>query len=248
MCIAILKPKNRQVKKATLKRCFESNPDGAGFMYAKDKKLYIEKGFMSFNAFYEKYTELDLSPHQTLIHFRIKTHGAISKDNCHPFIVSDRIGFIHNGIIDIDTKGNESDTMAFNREYLKRINDLDRCISNVGIQDLLSDRIGGSKLVFLDNLGRTNIINEDLGVWDRGIWYSNRSYKDSFSFNGYKYPTTYTIDAYEDSTGLYKCYDCGADLIDGFEIDNEICIDCIESDTFYSSLLKQSKSQTAYRI
>jgi len=38
MCIAIMKSANKKINKATLKRCYDANPDGAGFMYADNMK------------------------------------------------------------------------------------------------------------------------------------------------------------------------------------------------------------------
>ena len=39
MCIAIMKSANKKISKSTLRRCYDANPDGAGFMYAEDKQL-----------------------------------------------------------------------------------------------------------------------------------------------------------------------------------------------------------------
>ena len=51
MCIAIYKPSDKILSQETLNECYDSNPDGAGFMYAQDKKLHIEKGFFSYDSF-----------------------------------------------------------------------------------------------------------------------------------------------------------------------------------------------------
>jgi hypothetical protein len=37
MCIAIMKSENKKISKSTLQRCYDANPDGAGFMYAETK-------------------------------------------------------------------------------------------------------------------------------------------------------------------------------------------------------------------
>jgi hypothetical protein len=42
----------------------------------------------------------------------------------------------------------------------------------------ISEYIGYSKLVFLDNKDKYTIINEELGKWSSGNWYSNDSYKE----------------------------------------------------------------------
>ena len=73
MCIAIYKPEGHLIPQETLERCFNANPDGAGYMFHKNDKLYIKKGFFTFKEFWSSYKR-DKSK-QTVIHFRIKTHG-----------------------------------------------------------------------------------------------------------------------------------------------------------------------------
>ena len=62
MCIAIMKSANKKINKATLRRCYDANPDGAGFMYAEDKQLHVKKGYFTFKEFYKavSYTHLTL--------------------------------------------------------------------------------------------------------------------------------------------------------------------------------------------
>jgi glutamine amidotransferase len=177
MCIAIYKPKDKVLSLATLKECYTSNPDGAGFMYAENKKLHIEKGFFSFQSFYDAFKKHETK--QAVIHFRIKTHGKIDTTNCHPFAVNNAIGFVHNGIISGFGDANHSDTIGFNQNILQPL------VSKWGnlalfqdpIIDLIEGRIGYSKLVFLDRHGNHKIMNEHKGEWDDGVWYSNNSYK-----------------------------------------------------------------------
>ena len=177
MCIAIYKPEGKILSQATLTECYDSNPDGAGFMYAENKKLHIEKGFFSFQSFYDAFKKHENK--QTVLHFRIKTHGKIDTTNCHPFAVNNAIGFVHNGIISGFGDANHSDTIGFNQSILQPL------VSKWGnlalfqdpIIDLIEGRIGYSKLVFLDRHGNHKIMNEHKGEWDDGIWYSNNSYK-----------------------------------------------------------------------
>jgi len=178
MCIAIYKPEEKIISKATLQECYSSNPDGAGFMFADDKQLNIEKGFFSFDSFYNAYKK-----HQNkkvVIHFRIKTHGEINKTNCHPFAVNNSLAFVHNGIISgLDGDKTLSDTIHFNEQILQPL--VNKWGNLALFQDpminLLETRIGYSKLIFLDRHGNHKIMNEHKGEWDDGIWYSNNSYK-----------------------------------------------------------------------
>ena len=177
MCIAIYKPRNVEVDQATLAQCFKSNPDGAGFMYAEQGRLTINKGYFSFDEFWEAF-----QPHankHAAIHFRIKTHGAVDEVNCHPFRVNNTLGFIHNGIISGHGSKEHSDTYMFNEEIIKPM--MKRFGKNVihddTIRNLIEKYIGYSKLVFLNNYGDYTIFNESSGHWHNGAWFSNSSYK-----------------------------------------------------------------------
>lgn len=177
MCIAIYKPKGKVLSQDTLKECYNFNPDGAGFMYAQDKKLHIEKGFFSYDSFYQAYQKHETK--QTVIHFRIKTHGKIDTTNCHPFAINNSIGFVHNGIISGFGDTNHSDTFGFNNEILQPLVHKwgNLALFQDPIINLIEGRIGFSKLVFLDRHGNHKIMNESKGEWDDGVWYSNNSYK-----------------------------------------------------------------------
>lgn len=178
MCIAIYKPQGIEIFKETLQHCFTANDDGAGFAYIEDKKIVIDKGYFVFDDFYTAYL-----PHknkQCIIHFRIKTHGGISVENCHPFSITEDLAFIHNGIISKQGSFSESDTKAFSEAILiplvtKWGKDI---IKTPQIQTLLGAYIGGSKLAFLDaENGTFTLCNEKFGVWDSDVWFSNLSYK-----------------------------------------------------------------------
>ena len=54
MCIIIAKNKNNRLpKKAELEYSFNHNHDGAGFMYPDNGKVIIDKGYMTFEKFYQ---------------------------------------------------------------------------------------------------------------------------------------------------------------------------------------------------
>jgi glutamine amidotransferase len=177
MCIAIYKPEGSIVPYKTLQRCYDANPDGAGFMYVENKKLHMQKGFFEFKDFWKAYHEHQGK--QAVIHFRIKTHGPINTDNCHPFLVNKGLGFVHNGIISGFGKDELSDTRHFNEEIIKPLATKwgNLSIFQPAIKSLIESRIGYSKLIFLDRFGNYDIFNEDKGSWDDKIWYSNTSYK-----------------------------------------------------------------------
>ena len=192
MCIAIYKPEGKLLSLSTLKECYTSNPDGAGFMYAEKKKLHIEKGFFSFQSFYDAFKKHESK--QAVIHFRIKTHGKIDTTNCHPFAINSSIGFVHNGVISGFGDADHSDTIGFNKGVLQPLVNKwgNLALFQDPIVELIESRIGYSKLVFLDRHGNHKIMNESKGTWDDGVWFSNTSYKP------YVAPATTSVSGWDD--------------------------------------------------
>lgn len=176
MCIAILNRKGALSRKI-LNECWNNNPDGAGLAFFNGRKIVIEKELKSFKCFYRTYTEHKTHFPDTdfLIHFRIATHGKINETNCHPFRISKTAAFIHNGIISrLAGKGEFSDTHKFNELVIKKLPA--NWMRSEPIIEMMQGYIGYSKLVFL--FGETSLIlNEDFGIWDKGNWFSNDTYK-----------------------------------------------------------------------
>lgn len=178
MCIAIMSPQSHTIPKEHLEQSFFINDDGAGFMYAENDTLHVEKGFMDFDSFYAAYKPHEDKP--IAVHFRITTHGDTDVANTHPFQVGNNLAFIHNGIINAVDRPDKtkSDTYWFNQKILVPVYKRDsRFIFKEHFKELIKEYIGYSKLVFLNNKGHHTIVNENKGVWDEGVWYSNTSYK-----------------------------------------------------------------------
>lgn len=188
MCIIIFKPKNRKMPSdEIIKRCFESNPNGAGIMYRnKDNQIVINKGFMTVDALKDAITEIskniELKKTDVCIHFRISTTGSTIPANCHPFPLSNEINDLkelsviadraiaHNGILhDYSKLHNQetdlSDTMYF-AKMLSGVND--RFLQNV-----ISAHAINSRFCLMTNKKTLTwgLIN------DKGLFYSNTSYK-----------------------------------------------------------------------
>jgi glutamine amidotransferase len=181
MCIIAAIPAGKQISKEVLKRCWENNPHGGGFMYNDGKQVLIFKEMVSFKRYYREFLNLRNSfPNSSFVcHFRISTHGKINTDNCHPFHVNKKLGFVHNGVISKAPLSLDfSDTFMFNETILKNLPS--NFLSNYSIMALIADYIGlGSKLTFLTNDNKLVFVNESAGVWDDGIWFSNKGYKAS---------------------------------------------------------------------
>jgi hypothetical protein len=181
MCIAIAKQAGVEIDPVILERCFTHNPDGAGFCIEQDGVLQIHKGLFTFKAFYDAFKPFENQ--KALIHFRIKTHGPLNTENCHPFFVNDECAFIHNGIISgVPNSRTESDTIMFNNLYIKPlVKDYGyAALKTTPIKKLIEDFIGHSKLAFFNkNEDDFLIFNKEKGnLSAEGIWFSNESWKE----------------------------------------------------------------------
>jgi len=179
MCLAILKPVESHVTKRKLRTGYKGNPDGAGFMFAADNEIQISKGYFSFRSFYKAFRQAEReNPNSNfVIHFRIATSGQIDKDTCHPFYVNPKLGFAHNGVFSKMGNKKISDTQQYNRQILKSYpKDF---IYKPKFVKKISNFCGWfNKLVFLDNKNSYLIVNENDGVWDGDVWFSNLTYID----------------------------------------------------------------------
>lgn len=204
MCIAIYQPAGKELSKEIIQNCWTANNDGAGLLFTHNEILYAHKELTDLELFYDYYKHIVEAVGKTtpmVLHFRIKTHGLISLKNCHPFMVNDQIGFVHNGILSIGIPANShtSDTFELNAQILQKLPD--DFLNYQGCISLLESYCKGSKLVFLNNKGEHKIINEKLGVWEDGCWFSNYSFKSRTYVSPYPYQSNF------DTSRAYNNYD-----------------------------------------
>lgn len=186
MCIIALKPAGISIPETTLKNMWDNNDDGAGFMYADRGTVRVVKGLMKFEDFLAAYKRV--GEHRKIVmHFRIKTHGAVSAELTHPFwIRKGDLAMVHNGVISTvgsaisSYNGTESDTSLYAKILSHRYPDPREALDNEAEITRIVSEIGWSKLVFLDNDGEHIIVNEKSGDWVDGCWFSNGSHKNSY--------------------------------------------------------------------
>lgn len=125
MCVIVYKPKGIEMPcQQDLVKCFNSNPDGAGYMLPINNKVVIRKGFMTFEDFKKdinkvvKDNHIDPKATPIVLHFRISTQGGVHKELCHPYPVCRSydemralasecdFGLAHNGIISLTSESN----------------------------------------------------------------------------------------------------------------------------------------------
>ena len=229
MCIIIAKEKKVGLPTySQLFNSFEYNNDGAGFMYVKNGKVIIDKGYMTWKKFYKRYQKLckkfnNFENQSLIMHFRIGTSSGNTPQNTHPYPISNKVddlhklyvktdlGMVHNGIIhDYTPKDkftNTNDTQEFILKYVSTLhNHYPKFYKDKYIMSGMED-ITNSKLAFMDTTGYIYYVGDF--VEENGVKFSNTSYKDWGSWYNY---------GFNDSLLTYKSdYDC-----DGYIDDNNL--------------------------
>lgn len=208
MCIIAIKPAGVSFPDDDrITTMWINNPDGAGFMYAKDGRVHIEKGFMELPHLLERLAkvrkDIDATETPFVLHFRITTHGGTKPANCHPFPISENVavlqklvmhtdmGVAHNGIIDIRPRADISDTMEYIVSQLAVIKSIDkRFLHKRKFMRLIENAIG-SKMAFLTGDGEIKTIGRFETAAD-GMRYSNTSYMPRISYSKWDIATSYT--------------------------------------------------------
>lgn len=190
MCVIVYKPEGVALpSEETLKRCWEANPDGAGFMYPAQGKVAIRKGFMDWEGFREAFSKemqgFGVHAAPIALHFRIATHGAVKPGCCHPFAVCKdygrmrersllaEVGFMHNGVLSgLDTSKAVSDSMAFARNVLAPLRQMcEDFMGDRGARRIIGSSAQGSRFLLMDGSGEVRTF----GRWHErdGVLYSN---------------------------------------------------------------------------
>lgn len=191
MCIIIISEKGtRQPNEKEFTNCFVNNPHGAGYMVARDGRVEIHKGFMTYADFIRSVRAERFSADDSVVyHFRISTQGGVNPQMCHPFPYTTRLeytekldlrcalGIAHNGIIPLTTGESKvySDTALFVADYLPLLIKNKADLSNPKKIKMLEELIN-SRMVFLDADGEIKYIGQGWIEEKSGLIFSNRSY------------------------------------------------------------------------
>ena len=201
-----------------IKDVYDSNSDGLGVMYSDGRKLHVHKVLPRDVAEARQFIEqLPDSDHMIACHWRMKTHGLIDMDNCHPYRVNADTYLAHNGILHTGNKKDveKSDTWHFIEDYLSTMPT--DALHDAKFLGMLGEFIENNRFAIMSADGRLSVVNRDQGIETHGVWFSNTyawspellipSYSRRPAFNdAYRYLDSYKwtglTDAYEDYEGL----------------------------------------------
>jgi predicted glutamine amidotransferase len=178
MCVIAVSQNGKKFPYEWLLDMWLVNDDGAGVAYVVDDQIHVRKGFMTFSSFNEFYEKLPEIPH--VIHFRLASIGAVSKQFTHPFRIDRQddlklkyqaeLVLFHNGTIKdyeqfaklAGISKKNSDTYCLAR-YLAKLSYNDKI-------KLLKRQIGSKFVVFSPS---SIVLLGQFFPKDDGFWFSN---------------------------------------------------------------------------
>lgn len=180
----------QQPTDTTLRAMFRHNPHGAGFMYARNGKVTIHKGFMNIGDFLAAVHAEKFTPNDSVVyHFRISTQAGVTASMTHPFPLSNqpkmmqaldltcRCGIAHNGIIRLTSDPDNhrySDTAIFVTQYLSKIIRRKADLKEPVTLELIW-QLAKSKFAIMDADGYIATVGHFID--DHGLLFSNDSYQ-----------------------------------------------------------------------
>lgn len=179
MCVIVHnRPNSRNLTREEFNKCWATNRDGYGLMYAKDWVVEVRKS-MELDESYELYLEaMRTAPEGNVVsHFRYKTHWPISKDNVHPFPCGlDEsmwvMHLVHNWVLGYTSKENPSwsDTRILATW-------LQRCPKGyhklAPFQEMINKQLSWDKVLIMDTTWHVEYFGDEGIMVDDGIWASN---------------------------------------------------------------------------
>ncbi len=218
MCVIVYKPKGAKLDKDIIRKCWERNKDGAGYIGKNpdNEEWMTAKGIMNFDEFCEMTEGLWQEESEAVFHFRIKSKGSICEILTHPFDfspdtpegedpdeTSQRMLF-HNGTVrflaDYAMPGmNNSDTSMLAEAILKPLDDVnvDRLLTH------MANEGHGRFVTFID--GKVNLYTDNESKWVNGVWFSNLRHE----------PTQQQQRQSQQQTRTHSRYDYGDDYWGG---------------------------------
>lgn len=190
MCLLCVMEPNETPTREQLLTAAEANPHGFGFAIMTNDRILTGRG-MDAEEVIDRFLRLRAGfPNgHAMFHTRFTTHGSTSKANCHPFRVAGDpdIVLAHNGVLPLNPDDDRSDTRLFAEEWLPELGI--EALDDPVMYAELENWARGSKVAIFSKSSLLQkdvyILNEHLGHWNKGIWWSNYSYEKYKSYGSY---------------------------------------------------------------
>lgn len=200
MCLIAYVPAGKILPQKNIEAAHLGNSDGIGVMSADGVEKFVGRKALKRAKRYIR--RLQDGNREYAVHFRYATHGDVTLANCHPHRLPNGNGYMmHNGILSDYSKratARYSDTALYAAIHTSP--DASDVRTMISYWDKQGKTIGGNKLCILLPTGNFLLVNDHMGEWIEGVWYSQTyslpgSYGSRWyntrslnKFNDYGYP------------------------------------------------------------
>lgn len=175
MCVIIAKPTKANAPTiATIRAAIATNPHGNAIVWVKDGKLETYKTLNAEDmiAYYTNHFE-ELNKTSFVFHARIATNGSKKLENCHGWsTLNDSVAFFHNGILNIESRGDLTDSETFLRDIYEPIA---KVHGHKAAEPAIRAIIGSSKFAFIAKNGHIKLYGNYREK--EGVYYSNLNHE-----------------------------------------------------------------------
>jgi hypothetical protein len=186
MCLLTFVSPGVQPDTAALSIGAAENPDGHGYAVVAGDRIITGHSLFASRAI-DQFADVRAAHPDgpALFHSRYATHGVTDKTNCHPFRVGgdSRTVLAHNGVMPKTAQPSKKDTRSDTRIVAETLipNGMFGSLRSKRGRRRLEKWMGvHNKIVILTvdhrHPERFYILNEEQGIWEGGIWYSNFGY------------------------------------------------------------------------
>jgi glutamine amidotransferase len=184
MCLLTVFSPEAEFNSRRMLNAADNNPDGFGFAILLDSHIARFRS-MNYNETADEFQRMREYYPETwaMFHHRFSTGGGETVENCHPFTWAhdERIAIGHNGVLPIPAGKRKSDTRIWTENHLGNLDPT--VVDGTQWMQRTEKWLGSSKAVILSAHPETEyglyILNEHLGHWEDGVWWSNTSYTEA---------------------------------------------------------------------
>lgn len=201
MCVIVWRPAGKTIPDFFFTKAIAANNDGFGLMYKEDDVIKVIKRPGPLK--YEEVMKIinDLGDINLSMHFRMRTHGDLSENNCHPYPVTRKedgdphdIYVMHNGVISntgAERDKGESDTAMYIAKILRPIvKENPGLLGNKSFMEMVSRDIGTGNRFLISHTVQTPFLwtlNFSQGNEKWGCWFSNSNHLyETYEYGGVK--------------------------------------------------------------
>lgn len=180
MCVIVVKPEGVHMPRHMFLDLWKANPDGGGYSVLWNGELRVRHSLDPKQLWqWWRSDQVNMRNPEMVMHLRIATHGPVTLENCHPFIVAgdEQTVMHHNGIImsAIPSRDDErSDSRLFAETVLSDLPG--DWLDNWRLRALVEDGAGGRLAFHTANPARAQalyILNRHSWVERDGLLLSN---------------------------------------------------------------------------